>query len=97
MTRYILAAFLIMTTASIHADPPKIDRRSSGLYIQQFKNENLLYIVDPHAQLCFAATFGSGIIEIDCWALSRRPGWNTVVRWATPVPYSPEGHDPPPR
>jgi len=98
MKQCLLVVILLLTTASVHADAPKIDKRSSGLYLQQFRNENLAYIVDPYAQMCFAATItGGGITEISCYDLSRRPGWSAVIKWAAPEGEAPAETAPQPR
>jgi hypothetical protein len=77
---------------SLHATPPGIDKRISGLYLQQFRNDNLMYIVDPYAQMCFATTLtGSGIIEISCYALSLRPEWKPIIGWTTSEGGEPAG------
>lgn len=97
MIRYASAAALFAVFVAAHADAPKIDRRISGLYIQQFKNENFVYIVDPYTQLCFAASYsGGGITEIFCDELKRRPGWDAVIRWTTPASATTAQPEPPP-
>lgn len=66
---------------AVLAKTPRVNKRISNLYQQNFKNENFSYLVDPYAQLCFAQSNFGGLLEIDCKFLKKRPEWRNIIYW----------------
>ncbi|MFT3707402.1 MAG: hypothetical protein QM817_07010 [Archangium sp.] len=58
-----------------------------GIWVETYKVK-FTYVVDTVAQLCFAGTQGSqgptGLTEVDCSALKRRPEWASIITWVGP-------------
>ncbi len=81
----LYALFLVFLPAQLQAKTPRVDKRISNLFLQNFRNEGFSYIVDPYAQLCFMQTHNGGVIKIDCQALKRRGEWDDVIYWVEPV------------
>ena len=74
---------ILLVPGLVSAKTPRVDKRISNLFMQNFRNEGFSYIVDPIAQLCFMQTHNGGVIEIDCAALKRRGEWYDVIYWIT--------------
>ena len=70
-----------MLPGLIQAKTPRVDKRISDIFIQNFRNEGFSYVVDPVAQLCFVQTHNGGVVEIDCAALKQREEWSDIIYW----------------
>ena len=76
-----LVFIVILSSVPAMAATPRVDKRISNVFMQNFRNEGFSYIVDPYAQLCFIITRNGDVSEIDCNALKRRSEWHPVIYW----------------
>ena len=63
---------------------PTVHALESGWYKQYFKATRVTYLVDTISRLCYAVT-ASGVTQINCRQLKRRPEWANVVSWGSKI------------
>ena len=79
--RIALAAMLMLALSGASLANDEVKIRKSGLYRQQLRGGELVYLADPKTQLCFASTTSGTLTVIACRSLALRPEWRRILNW----------------
>lgn len=78
----VLLAIAIMTYhTSTQASEPKVERYDDSEFYNSEAADNLWYVVDTAAQLCYFTEVRGGYIQIPCDNLKKRPEWKNIIKW----------------
>jgi hypothetical protein len=77
---FIVTVSLILSAPTYAKE--KIKKEKDGFYRQAFVGDELNYVVDTEAQICFAHKPGGvGYFTIPCSNLKKRSDWAQIITW----------------